>query len=63
MMQYTFQIKQLKKGYMAFCPDMEPVSVFGKTEEQAVKKLDVAVGMYVRRHPEIIKTTRHSTLE
>ena len=62
MMQYTFQIKQLKSGFMAFCPAMKPVSVFAKTEEEAAKKIHVAVKMYVRRHPEIMSTLRSSNL-
>ena len=47
---------------MAFCPAMKPVSVFAKTEEEAAKKIHVAVKMYVRRHPEIMSTLRSSNL-
>jgi len=63
-MQYTYQMKTLEGGgYMAYCPAMKPVSVFGKTEEDAVKKLDIAVSLFVKRHPEILGTLRSSVLE
>jgi len=63
-MQYTYQMKTLESGgYMAYCPAMKPVSVFGKTEEDAVKKLDIAVALFVKRHPEILGTLRYSVLE
>lgn len=64
MMEYTYQMKMLESGgYMAYCPAMKPVSVFGKTEEEATKKLGIAVALYVKRHPEIIATLRSSVLE
>ncbi len=47
---------------MAFCPAMKPVSVFAKTEVEATKKIHVAMRMYIRRHPEIIDTSRSSNL-
>ena len=47
---------------MAFCPDMKPVMVFGNTEKEASAKLNVAVEMYVNRHPKFVDTTRHASL-
>ena len=61
-MQYTFQIEKLSTGFMAFCPDMKPVIVFGKTEKEATEKLDVAVKLYVARHPEIKDIMRSAVL-
>ncbi len=63
MIQYTFLVKPLgDRGYMAFCPAMKPVSVFAKTEEEVIKKVDIAVKMYVHRHPDILGTLRSSNL-
>ena len=57
-----FKIKQTETGYIAQCPDMPPVIVFGKTEKEATDKLDVVAKLYVARHPEIKETTRSAVL-
>ncbi len=52
-MQLTYRIKKLNSGgYVAFCPAMEPVKVFGKTEDEASKKLVSVAKLYLKAHPD-----------
>lgn len=57
-----FKIEQVETGYIAKCPDMPPVIVFGKTEKEATEKLDVVVKLYIARHPEIKDRMRSAVL-
>ena len=58
-MHITYHIKQLVgedgdvDGYIAFCPSMEPVTVFGKTVESATTKIETAMKLYLKQHPEL----------
>ncbi len=59
-MQIIYKIESLKMGgYMAYCPEMKPVIVQGKTEEEAKKKLLSAAKLYLTRHPELPDSLRY----
>ncbi len=54
-MQITFRVEQLEgsTGYMAYCPSMKPVRVFGKTREEATRKIPEAIKLYLEKHPDL----------
>lgn len=63
-MQITYKLEKLRTGgFIAYSPDMKPVIVQGKTEEEARDKLLIAAKMYVKRHHEIIEQTKIITDE
>ena len=46
-MQISYKVEQLKTcGYIAYCPEIRD-RVFGGTEEEAIKKLKEATGLYL----------------
>lgn len=62
-MQITYKMEPLKSGgFVAYCPAMEPVRVFGKTENEAAAKLIGAAKLYVAHHPEFEKSLKSSEL-
>lgn len=62
-MDYTYEVEKLESGgYVAFCPAMKPVRVFGQTEEEAEKKLEATVPLYIKIHPELKSKLRVATL-
>jgi predicted RNase H-like HicB family nuclease len=54
-MHITYRVEQLEgsKGYIAYCPAMRPVRVFGKTREEATRKIPEAIRLYIEKHPEL----------
>ena len=54
-MHITYKVEQLEgsDGYIAYCPSMRPVRVFGKTREEATKKIPEAIKLYIEKHPEL----------
>ncbi len=63
-MDLTYRVEKLKSGgFVAFCPTMKPVRVFGKTEDDASKKLISTAKLYLKRHPDFLDTIRTSSLE
>jgi len=56
-MQITYHIKKLegREDYIGYCPVMKPVSVYGKTHAEVQEKMKQALGLYLKKHPEIIK--------
>ena len=56
-MEITYHIKQLegRDDYMGYCPVMKPVSVYGKTEDEVKEKMQDALEMYLKKHPELLK--------
>lgn len=54
-MHITYKVEQLEgsEGYIAYCPAMRPVRVFGKTREEATKKISEAIKLYIEKHPEL----------
>ena len=62
-MEYTYEVEPIKTGgYVAFCPAMKPVRVFGQTEQEAQEKLEAVVPLYIQRHPELKAKLRVATL-
>jgi len=55
-MQITYQIKQVKgrDDYMGYCPVMKPVSVYGKTIKEVEVKMQQALGLYLKKHPDML---------
>lgn len=61
-MDYTYEVEKLESGgYVAFCPAMKPVRVFGQTESEAQEKLEATVPLYIKRHPELKAKLRVAT--
>ena len=63
-MQLSYLMKKLDSGgYMAYCPAMKPVKVFGKTKDEASKKLIHVAKLYLESHPDFTKSIETSELE
>ena len=63
-MQLNYNLeKDGSSGYIAYCPVMKPVSVYGKTEQEAAEKLKEAIGLYLSKHPDILKNIRTASVE
>lgn len=56
-MEITYHIKQLegRTDYMGYCPVMKPVSVYGKTKEEVQKKMQQALSLYLKKHPDLVQ--------
>ncbi len=54
-MQISYHVEELpeKTGYVAYCPVMKPVSVYGKTKEAVENKISEAIKLYLEKHPEL----------
>lgn len=61
-MKYIYKVKKVKTGFIGYCPDMKPVSVFAKTKKELRPKLDACVELYVARHPEVKETLMVGTI-
>ena len=55
-MQVEYKLEKSDGGYIASVPSMPPVTLYGKSEEELIKKLGIAIKMYVTRHPELSNT-------
>lgn len=65
-MQISFRVEHDKEtgDYIAYCPVMKPVSVYGKSEKEVSTKLMDAIHLYVKKHPDVLEDIRtSSTLE
>ena len=54
-MEVTYKIEGLQDsdGFLAYCPYIKPLRVFGRTREIAVKKFSEASKLYLKKHPEL----------
>ena len=63
-MKITYKIDQLgNAGYMAYCPSMKPVRVFGKTRDEAKRKFPIAIKLYFKKHPDLVKQLESASIE
>lgn len=56
-MQITYHVEHEEGSdvYIAHCPVMKPVSVYGKTEREVETKMKEAIKLYLDKHPEVLK--------
>ena len=48
----TYHIKKLSDGYMAKCGMHPEISVYGKTKEEALSKIDSAIDEFANLFPD-----------
>ena len=54
-MEITYKIERLEDsdGFLAYCPYIKPLRVFGRTREIAKDKFSQATRLYLKKHPEL----------
>ena len=60
---YRVEHKPDTKDYIGYCPVMEPVSVYGNSEQEVEMKMKEAISLYLEKHPETLDKIRTNTIE
>lgn len=64
-MQVSYRVdhNEVTGDYIASCPLMKPVSVYGKSEREVASKMIDAIRLYLKKHPDALEKIRTSALE